>query len=205
MSIDKLIAGVRRFREEDFPRQEALYRELARGQHPSTLFITCSDSRIEPQRLTRSEPGELFVLRNAGAAVPPQEVGSSEAGTIQFAIDVLGVRDVIVCGHTRCGAVMAALEEGGQLAEKMPAVHEWLSRSRMLENLAAARIEAAGTDQDFFEAVCQHVQHQIDNLKTYPFVRSAVASGKISLHAWVLRLARGEVWGQDSAARFVRL
>ena len=108
--MHRLISGMREFRENVFPTRQAHFEELASGQQPSALFITCSDSRVVPEMLTQTEPGELFVLRNAGNLVPPCTAPfSGEAATIEYAVQVLKVQDVIVCGHSHCGAIAGLL------------------------------------------------------------------------------------------------
>ncbi|HMC88427.1 MAG TPA: carbonic anhydrase, partial [Gemmataceae bacterium] len=109
--MQKLIEGIHRFQSEDFLPMQGLFEQLAKGQQPETLFITCSDSRIDPNLLTRSKPGDLFILRNAGNIVPPHSAGNGgEAATIEFAVAALGVKDIIVCGHSHCGAMRGLLQ-----------------------------------------------------------------------------------------------
>ena len=142
--MHRLISGIREFRENVFPSRRAQFEELASGQQPSTLFITCSDSRIVPEMITQTEPGELFVLRNAGNLVPPDATArSGEAATIEYAVQVLKVEDVIVCGHSHCGAIAGLLRP--QLVEGLPAVEKWLEHAEQVrreiaeQNLHAER------------------------------------------------------------------
>src|SRR3974390_1919087 len=123
--MQKLIRGIHRFRTEDFRPLQGLFEQLAKGQNPETLFITCSDSRIDPNLLTRSKPGDLFILRNAGNIVPPRGSASGgEAATIEFAVAALGVKDIIICGHSHCGAMKALLQP--ESIELLPDVAHWL-------------------------------------------------------------------------------
>lgn len=123
--MQKLVEGIHQFQQNIFTSQESLFQRLMRGQQPLALFITCSDSRIDPSLLTQTEPGELFIMRNAGNIVPSYgAVQGGEAATIEYAVSVLGVRDVIICGHSHCGA-MGALLQPEQTAE-LPAVRDWL-------------------------------------------------------------------------------
>ena len=109
--MQKLIEGIHQFQRESFLPLKGLFEQLSKGQHPETLFITCSDSRIDPNLLTRSKPGDLFILRNAGNIIPPHGAGSGgEAATIEFAVAALGVKDIIICGHSHCGAVQGLLQ-----------------------------------------------------------------------------------------------
>lgn len=109
--MQKLIEGIHQFQRESFLPLQGLFEQLARGQQPETLFITCSDSRIDPNLLTQSKPGDLFILRNAGNIIPPHGAGNGgEAATIEFAAGALAVRDIIVCGHSHCGAMKGLLQ-----------------------------------------------------------------------------------------------
>src|SRR5437763_2332951 len=108
--MQKLIQGIHRFQQESFRPLQSLFEQLSKGQSPETLFITCSDSRIDPNLLTRSEPGDLFIVRNAGNIVPPHGAAAGgEAASVEFAVAAFGVKDVVVCGHSDCGAMKALL------------------------------------------------------------------------------------------------
>ena len=134
---------MRTFQDKVFPSQRSHFERLADGQSPSTLFITCSDSRIVPHLFTQTEPGELFVLRNAGNLVPPYTAEhSGEAATIEYAVQVLKVQDIVVCGHSHCGAITGVLRP--ELLEDLPAVEKWLVhaervRQEILEQRRARR------------------------------------------------------------------
>src|SRR6266404_2445316 len=126
--MQKLIQGIHQFQQESFRPLQDLFEQLSKGQDPETLFITCSDSRIDPNLLTRSKPGDLFILRNAGNIVPPYGAASGgEAATIEFAVAALGVKDIILCGHSYCGA-MKGLLQAEQVA-CLPAVSAWLAHA----------------------------------------------------------------------------
>src|SRR5271170_6615965 len=126
--MQKLIQGIHRFQETDFLPLQGLFEQLAKGQNPETLFITCSDSRIDPNLLTRSRPGDLFILRNAGNIVPPYGAANGgEAATIELAVASFGVKEIIVCGHSHCGA-MTGLLQPDKIAG-LPAVSSWLSHA----------------------------------------------------------------------------
>src|SRR5580693_8859613 len=126
--MQKLIQGIHRFQQEDFLPLQRLFEQLAKGQNPETLFITCSDSRIDPNLLTRSKPGDLFILRNAGNIVPPHGAGiGGEAATIEFAVAALGVKDIIICGHSHCGAMQGLLNP--EQVANLPAVSSWLTHA----------------------------------------------------------------------------
>ncbi|KUL75385.1 MULTISPECIES: carbonic anhydrase [unclassified Streptomyces] len=165
---------------------------LAAGQSPQVLFITCSDSRVVPALITGARPGELFELRTAGNIVPPYGSGqpTGEAATIEYAVEVLGVRDVVVCGHSHCGAV-GALVRGDDL-DAVPAVRDWL---------AHAAPPPAGTPEDpeVAEGVQAHVLAQVLRLRSYPCVAGRLTAGLLTVHAWYYEVHRGTVRVHDPA------
>lgn len=160
---------------------------LAHGQSPQVLFITCSDSRVVPALITGARPGQLFELRTAGNIVPPHTTGhpTSEAATIEYAVSVLGVQDVVVCGHSHCGAV-GALVRGDDL-DAVPAVRDWLAH--------AAEDPKAADPQDpaVAEAVQNHVLAQVLRLRSYPCVERRLTEGRLRLHAWFYEVHTGAV------------
>ncbi|MFF4627290.1 carbonic anhydrase [Streptomyces griseorubiginosus] len=159
---------------------------LAQGQSPQVLFITCSDSRVVPALITGARPGELFELRTAGNIVPPyaSEHPTSEAATIEYAVEVLGVRDIVVCGHSHCGAV-GALVRGDDL-DAVPAVRDWLHH-------ATPRPAGAAEDPEVAEGVQSHVLAQILRLRSYPFIDKKLAEEQLTLHAWYYEVHTGTV------------
>ncbi|WP_173263897.1 carbonic anhydrase [Streptomyces pacificus] len=187
--MNDLLERARSFRQR-IVRDRGYYRSLAAGQAPAALFITCSDSRVVPCLITDAHPGELFELRTAGHVVPSYtaEARCAEAATIEYAVDVLRVRDVIVCGHSHCGAV-AALARGEDLST-LPSVATWLESSRP----ALSSLRGAAPDDAELEAHVQcHVAAQVEALRGYPQIERAVAAGRLGLHAWYYRVDTGEV------------
>ncbi|WP_445281012.1 carbonic anhydrase [Streptomyces sp. DSM 118148] len=162
------------------------FADLAAGQSPDVLFITCSDSRVVPALITGARPGELFELRTAGNIVPPyaSQRPTGEAATIEYAVEVLGVRDIVVCGHSHCGAV-GALVRGDDLTA-VPAVRAWLAH-------AAARPAGGAEDPEVAEGVQSHVLTQLLRLRSYPCVERRLAEGRIALHAWYYEVHTGAV------------
>ncbi|MFF7382399.1 carbonic anhydrase [Streptomyces griseoluteus] len=169
-----------------FGRHSQEFARLAAGQSPQVLFITCSDSRVVPALITGARPGELFELRTAGNIVPPHTSGhpTSEAATIEYAVEVLGVRDIVVCGHSHCGAV-GALVRGDDLTA-VPAVRDWLAH-------AAPRPDGAAGDPEVAEAVQRHALTQLLRLRSYPCVERRTARGTLTLHAWYYEVHTGAV------------
>jgi carbonic anhydrase len=194
--MDEIIAGVRAFQRDVYPQQWKLFERLATGQSPEALVITCSDSRVDTQLITQSEPGKLFELRNAGNLVPRYggPIGGVTA-TIEFAVVALRVPNIIICGHSECGA-MAGLLNPEQL-RGMPRVAEWLQHAAVVrESLAAAgQIDAPDALERAVEA---NVIVQLDHLRTHPSVAEALRAGKVQLHGWVYHIATGEVTAYDA-------
>lgn len=197
--MQKLVEGVHRFQETVYGPRRELFERLAGGQSPDALFITCSDSRINPNELTQTGPGELFILRNAGNLVPhyvPENAGGTGA-TIEFAVAALGVRDVIVCGHTLCGAMDALLVPAK--LEGLPLMRSWLQHAEATRTILERHYSHV-TDRDarLKVAVEENVLVQLENLRTHPAVAARLASGKLALHGWVYKLESGEVYAYDS-------
>lgn len=190
--MKQLLAGVQHFRSTVFAGQRALFERLADGQAPSTLFITCSDSRIDPQLLTQTGPGNLFVLRNAGNLVPAF-VGeaNAESAAIEFAVAGLGVSDVIVCGHSHCGAVKALLEP--EYAKGLPSLQRWLRYAEATRRIVDENYPTLEGEERVRVAVAENVLVQVENLQTHPAVAARVAAGKLAIHAWVYVIETGEV------------
>lgn len=194
--MEKLIQGVLNFRRNVHPENKDLFGALAEGQSPEVLFITCSDSRIDPNLLTGTEPGDLFICRNAGNIIPPHsnETGGMTA-SIEYAIAVLGVRHIIVCGHTDCGAVKGALNMDA--VKGLPHVTEWLSHCRSAMEIVRERhgIESGCSidTQHLNEAIEENVLQQVQHLRTHPAVAAKLATHKVEIHGWVYNIKTGSV------------
>lgn len=182
-----LLPGLRKFSETVFPKQKKLFDELSAGQKPHTLLITCSDSRIDPNLVTQTSPGELFVVRNAGNIVPSYGASAtSEAAAIEFAIG-LGVTNIVVCGHSQCGA-MSAL--GNRLdLDQLPSVKCWLMHAHATQK----RIERFKDPVDAIKVVEENVLVQIDNLKTHPSVSAALRNGTVHIFGWIYHFEDGQI------------
>ncbi|WP_078083740.1 carbonic anhydrase [Microbulbifer mangrovi] len=197
--MDHVISGVAKFQKEVFPAKKARFSELADGQSPEVLFITCADSRIDPNLVTQTEPGELFICRNAGNVVPPH---SSQTGgmtaSIEFAVAALGVSHIVVCGHTDCGAMKGAIEP--EKLDSLPHVKEWLSHCRSATEVVRDRKGTLST-QNLDEVTCENVIQQLQHLRTHPSVATGLASGRVTLHGWVYNIGSGEVLCFDEESR----
>lgn len=203
--MQKLIQGIHRFRTEDFRPLQGLFEQLAKGQNPETLFITCSDSRIDPNLLTRSRPGDLFILRNAGNIVPAHgAVNGGEAATIEFAVAGLGVKDIIICGHSHCGAMRGLLQP--ELVASLPAVASWLSHAETTRRIVQDNYRHLDGDRLVTATVEENVLVQLENLRTLPAVASRLVRGDLHLHGWVYKIETGDVFAYDTSnGQFVPL
>ncbi|MEU3708641.1 carbonic anhydrase [Streptomyces catenulae] len=183
-----LMDGVANFRRDVFPAKAGLFARLATEHRPTTLFIGCSDARVVPELITQSEPGELFVIRTAGNLVPAHSpTADGTVASIEFAVRVLGVTDVIVCGHSGCGA-MTALAEGHDLGDA-PQLATWLRHA----DASVARAATPEGPTDVGALVWANVSAQLRNLATHPSVAQALAERRLTLHGWVFDIASGSV------------
>ncbi|MEW4486547.1 carbonic anhydrase [Thalassoglobus sp. JC818] len=204
--MQKLVEGIHQFQATSFSQQQKLFETLAEGQHPLALFITCSDSRIDPNQLTQTKPGELFILRTAGNIVPPYgSVFAGEAATIEYAVTALNIRDIIVCGHSHCGAMGGLLKP--EAVESMPAVKSYLkfaeSTRRIVEENYKHLTDPA---KRLTLTVEENVLVQLESLRTHPSVAAALSRGDLKLHGWVYKFETGEVFTYDpSKNEFVGL
>jgi carbonic anhydrase len=194
--MSRFALGVIKFQREVFPEKQALFERLSTGQSPEALFITCSDSRIETAMITQTDPGELFICRNAGNIVPPHsnETGAMTA-SIEFAIGALKIPHIVVCGHTECGAMKGAMNRAALTS--LPHVREWLGYSQGAVDI----VESLGADLDpdakMRMLLEQNVMLQLQHLKTHPTVAVALANKAVKLHGWVYDIKTGDVCAYD--------
>lgn len=194
-----IIEGFLRFQKEAFPQRSTLFKKLASHQNPKTLFISCSDSRLVPELVTQREPGELFVIRNAGNIVPPfgPEPGGVSA-SVEYAVRALGIRDIVICGHSDCGAMTAVAN--CQCLDHMPAVAHWLRYADAAKAINDSA-EHASPLARVNGMVYQNVIAQLSNLRTHPCVALALAKGEMNLHGWVYDIESGSIQAFDSKCR----
>jgi carbonic anhydrase len=197
--INKILDGITDFHDHYFASHRELFEHLSHGQNPEILFITCSDSRIDPFLITQSQPGDLFVIRNVGNIIPAYSpINGAEAAGIEYALTALNVKDIVICGHSHCGA-MKGLIQINSLSEKMPSVYNWLRiHGEPTQRLVKDNYKDYPHDQLLKITIEQNVLTQIDNLETYPVVRSKIHSGLITIHAWIYEIESGVVFAYDS-------
>lgn len=195
--MKELIKGLRRFKSEYFCRNQQLFEKLSHGQQPRVLFITCSDSRVDPELLTMAAPGEIFVIRNAGNIVPPYgATNGGEGATIEYAVQVLGINQIVVCGHSHCGA-MKGLLKMESLREELPLVYDWLKHAESTRRLLQEHYSDR-TGEDLLDtAIAENVLTQIENLRTYPVIRAGLFNGDLKIYAWIYDIDTGEVMAYD--------
>jgi carbonic anhydrase len=194
--VNKLVQGVHQFQHDVFRPRHQFFERLAQAQHPQALFITCSDSRMIPDLITQADPGDLFVVRNVGNIVPAYGTGGgTEAAAIEYAVKALKVEDIIVCGHTRCGAIHGMLHP--ENLTDLPRVGEWLRHTEACKETMACRYAHLQGDVQWEVAVKENVLTQLDNLRTHPAVASRLSAGSLKLHAWVYNIESGSVQTYD--------
>ncbi len=193
--------GIHAFQANYFATNRGLFEQLSTdGQRPETLFITCSDSRVVPNLITGAAPGELFIVRNVGNIVPSVERGlmGGVAAAIEYAVQVLEVENLIVCGHTRCGAVEVIIHP--ERAEHLPFVSRWLAESAHLPALIAERYAHLDEQARLIAAAQENVLLQLENLRTFDFITERLASGKLKINGWLYEIATGQVFDYDPAS-----
>jgi carbonic anhydrase len=190
--MERLIEGHRRFLKEVFPGRRSHFHLLAEGQAPEWLFITCSDSRVVPDLVLGTEPGDLFITRNAGNVVPitTQDVDGCTA-TIEYAVNVLKVKDAILCGHSDCGALKAALDHTA--LEGLPKAERWLNHVEAAFSHRQALNPADGKSAELASLIRGNVVAQLLNLRAQPSVARAVGEGRLRVHGWYYDILTGRI------------
>ncbi len=197
-SMKKLVRGLREFRATYFSTHRELFEQLSHKQKPRVLFITCSDSRIDPTLITQAKPGELFVIRNAGNIIPPfGATNGGEGATVEYAIHALGIEQIVVCGHSHCGA-MKGLLQLGKLEEEMPLVYDWLRHAEATRRLVRENYDEYEGEELLEITIAENVLTQIENLQTYPVIHSRLYQGRLKIYGWVYHIETGEVFAYDA-------
>jgi carbonic anhydrase len=197
--VNELAGRVIQFQRNVFPHRSDLYERLAAdGQRPKALMISCADSRVVPEEILDADPGDLFVCRNAGNIVPPYaQANGGVTSTVEYAVEGLGVRDIIVCGHSDCGA-MKALMNPESLA-RMPNVAAWLKHSHAVGSIVHSSYPHLDSDGKLRAAILENVVVQLAHLRTHPSVAAAISRGELSLHGWFFDIHGGTVLALDGA------
>lgn len=205
--MDKIIAGVRRFHTQEYPANRSFFEQLAaKQQRPVALFITCADSRVNPNLITQTEPGDLFLLRNAGNIVPPygSAVGG-EAATVEYSVEVLGIRNIIVCGHSQCGAMKALLLHPDEMTH-LPAVKAWCQHAEATRRIVQQKYRGLSAEELAVAATEENVLVQMNNLGTHPSVAARLSSGELRVYGWYYDIGLGQIYQYDQRqGRFLEL
>ncbi|MGD1089035.1 MAG: carbonic anhydrase [Verrucomicrobiota bacterium] len=203
--MQRLIEGVHKFRNDEFGNYRRLFRKLSReGQNPHTLFITCSDSRVLAELITQSQPGDLFVVKNVGNIVPPANVRgdtNSTAAAIEFAVENLRVSDIVICGHSQCGAISALLADT-PVSDNTPHLRDWLRLATPVLNTLKKDYEHlrhAGERET--AAAEENVLFGLENLHSYPCVQERLVAGTLQLHGWFFKIAAAELFAYNPESR----
>lgn len=192
--LDLLKAGIRRFRTKVYPAQAKTYEKAAsEPQHPATLIVACADSRMDPELITQSAPGELFVMRNIGNLVPAYgEMLGGVSAVVEYAVSALEVKHVVVCGHTDCGAMKAMLKPESMAA--MPTVRRWLRNAQAALSVVDSFAEPNEKPSERLKRLTEeNVQLQLQHLRTHPSIAGAIARGRLSMSGWIYDIATGKV------------
>jgi carbonic anhydrase len=196
-SLQRIVNGFRHFHEEVFPEQQALFKKLATAQRPRAMFITCADSRIVPELITNSSPGDLFVTRNVGNVVPPYgQMNGGVSTALEYAVMALGVQHVIICGHSDCGAMRAVLNPDS--LEKMPTVAAWLRHAEAAKTVVHENCNCGSEAETMAVLTEENVIAQLRHLRTHPSVAARIASGQLFIHGWVYNIETSEIKAYDA-------
>jgi carbonic anhydrase len=195
--MKKLIRGLREFKSNYVSTHRDLFLKLPQGQKSRVLFITCADSRIDPNLITQTNMGELFIIRNAGNIMPPfRAANGGEGATLEYAIDSLQIEQIVVCGHSHCGA-MKGLLMLNELQSDLPLMYDWLKHSEATRRLVKENYSNYTGEELLEITIAENVLTQIENLKTYPVVRSKLYQNKLKIYGWIYHLETGEVLAYD--------
>jgi carbonic anhydrase len=197
--VEKLYKGIHEFRESYFAKEEDFFKRLSEEQNPDVLFITCSDSRVDPNLVTQSRPGELFIVRNVGNIIPPYNAikdKNSVAAAIEFAVLALKVKDIIICGHSGCGAMEAIYRDDKEF-EHMPHLRDWLKIASPVKDVVNSFYQGKTGAARHRITEEENILIQLRNIETYPFVMQALNKGAIHLHGWYYDIGSGEVYSYN--------
>jgi carbonic anhydrase len=204
--MEKLIAGILKFKRENFNEDKELFHALAKKQSPEVLFITCSDSRIDPTLITQTKPGELFIARNAGNFVPAYYAHATTDmdASLEYAVSVLNVKHIVVCGHTDCGAIKGAMNP--ESVAHLSHLSKWLSNGAAAVARVRARNQGHLGQEQMLELIEENVVQQLRHLETHPSVTAKMGTDTLRLHGWVYDIGEGQIYCYEPGqSRFVRV
>lgn len=199
--MEKLYKGIHKFQESYFKKEEEFFKRLSKEQKPEVLFITCSDSRVDPNLVTQSRPGELFIVRNVGNIIPPYDAikdKNSVAAAIEFAVLSLKVKDIIVCGHSNCGAMEALYKDERELTN-MPHLRDWLQLAEPVRNIVLKYYPQTSSEIRQRVTEEENILCQLHSVQTYPFIKQALDEGALHLHGWYYNIETGSIYYYNSS------
>lgn len=205
--MEKLIRGIVEFRKNVLPQYRETFRKLALGQSPDALFIACSDSRVVPNLFASTDPGDLFVVRNVGNIIPPcsledhSSVFQAEAAALQFSMENLQVRNIIICGHSECGAINAVLSKEESDQPHDCSLHAWLHHIHPSLERFKKQEEVDATLSPHNQLSQLNVLQQLDHLKSYPMIQERVREGSLKVHGWWFDIGKADVYSYDETAK----
>jgi carbonic anhydrase len=194
--MKKIYEGLHTFQRSYFREEREFFQRIANKQSPSVLFVTCSDSRVDPNLVTQSRPGELFIVRNVGNIIPPYTETrgkNSVAAAMEFAVLELKVDDMIVCGHSNCGAIRY-LHRGIHALAHMPHLRQWLQLAQPVMKAVEPSCQNASVEECLRAAEQANILYQLENIQTYPFVKEALERGTLHIHGWYYEIGTGEIY-----------
>ena len=196
-ALQLIVEGLLHFQHEVFPQQKDLFKKLATAQRPRAMFIACADSRIVPELITQSAPGDLFVTRNVGNVVPPYgQMNGGVSTAIEYASLVLGVQHIIVCGHSDCGAMRGVLNP--DTLHAMPTVKAWLRHAEVAKTMVHENCGCADEAESMHRLTEENVIAQLQHLRTHPSVASRMANGQLFIHGWIYDIETGRIKAYDA-------
>lgn len=196
-ALKHIVDGFLHFHREVFPQQQELFKKLATAQRPRAMFITCADSRVAPELITQSAPGDLFVTRNVGNVVPPYgQMNGGVSTAIEYAVLALGVQHIIVCGHSDCGAMRAVLKP--ESLKQMPTVAAWLRHAEVARTVVQDNCNCSSEAESMQVLTEENVIAQLQHLRTHPSVASRMASGQLFIHGWIYSIESSEIKAYDA-------
>lgn len=201
-TLTELLEGVCKFEDDVYPQNEGLFQSLAYDQSPPILFITCADSRISPSMITQTEPGELFLIRNVGNIVPAYgNMVGGVSSAIEYAVSNLKVKNIIICGHSNCGAMHALLDLSHPKLDSMPTVRQWLKNAEAAK-AQFPNLEAQDAGPAEIRSLTEaNVMLQLAQLKTHPSVAKALALNEVSIEGWYYDIKNGKIFVTDEETK----
>lgn len=205
--MERLFNGYMKFMAEDFERHRQLFQDICRKQNPHTLFIGCSDSRVVPNLITQTDPGELFIVRNIANIVPPYRQTEEYVATtsvIEYAVLALEVDTIVICGHSNCGGC-AALNLPPERLDHLPHVRKWLEVSREVKGRVDRLMTGDSPEEREWLTEQVNVLVQMKNLLTYPYVAERYRQGKLNIHGWHYIIETGEIYNFNDSTQLFEL